>query len=226
MTEVINTNVNGMLSINMQVPTTINSKKLPENPQAGVSSGHDKHPTESVKDYVRPQGEPSILVDDTEDDQQDAPNTQSEEAESQPLPSMHKVDDNMDKDKLQPESTTEVDNKRCDKLPPEGLVEQQSAFEKTPQETEEVSVDADESMPNGPPERCSVRTRQPSSALMESHQSEKVYGRKRKAEEEQDGDHPAQCMRVHFARLAVATELLIGDQEYKIAHQEREKAGI
>jgi len=55
-----------------------------------------------------------------------------------------------------------------------------------------------------------------------------IYGRKRKAEGQQDDDdnRPAQRMRAQLARLAVATELLIGDREYEVAHQAREKAGI
>lgn len=35
-----------------------------------------------------------------------------------------------------------------------------------------------------------------------------------------------QRMRAHLARLAVATELLIRDREYEVAHKAREKAGI
>ena len=64
---------------------------------------------------------------------------------------------------------------------------------------------------------------------MESH-DQQAYGWKCKPEGEEDlDDCPAQRLRARIAKLAVATELLIGDHEFKIneqAHAAREKAGI
>lgn len=66
---------------------------------------------------------------------------------------------------------------------------------------------------------------------MESRQTE-GYGRKRKAEEEMDDDdddRPAQRMRAHLARLAVAVELLQTHREHEVAETARtahKKAGI
>ena len=58
-------------------------------------------------------------------------------------------------------------------------------------------------------------------------QNQQAYGRKRKPEGEEGlDDRPAQRLR---ARLAMATELLIGDREFEINEQARaarEKAGI
>lgn len=76
--------------------------------------------------------------------------------------------------------------------------------------------------------RYPTRTRHPSRQMMESHQTEQTYGRKRKAEGE-ESDRPAQRMRAQLARLAVATELLVEDREYEVnekAREAREKAGI
>ena len=66
--------------------------------------------------------------------------------------------------------------------------------------------------------------------MMESLENQQPRGQKRRPEGEVDEENrPAQRLRANLARLAVATELLIGDREYDIneeAHVAREKAGI
>ena len=47
------------------------------------------------------------------------------------------------------------------------------------------------------------------------------YGRKRKPEGEEIDDRPAQRLRARMAKLEVATELMIGDREFKINENAR-----
>ncbi|BCR87868.1 uncharacterized protein ACHE_40432S [Aspergillus chevalieri] len=138
---------------------------------------------------------------------------------------------------------------KLSEVQPEGEVEQRAPVEYTNNEVleKEPREQADETpkdMPKPEPvpedgrhrselemERRSARVRQPSERMMESRQTEQMYGRKRKAEGEDTGnnDRPAQRMRAHFARLAVAAELLQTDREYEVAEKAcaaREKAGI
>ncbi|ODM22593.1 hypothetical protein SI65_00182 [Aspergillus cristatus] len=114
------------------------------------------------------------------------------------------------------------------RVQPEGEAEQRApeghtneeVHDATPLEAEEVPVDAGESMPDRPPGRRSERVRQPSERMMESRQTELTYGRKRKAEgEDGSDDRPAQRMRAHLARLAVAAELLQTDRKYEVAEK-------
>ncbi|ODM15243.1 hypothetical protein SI65_09184 [Aspergillus cristatus] len=128
--------------------------------------------------------------------------------------------------RVQPEGEAE---QRAPKRPDE--VREVLRTDDNPLEAEEVPVDAgQESMPDRPPGRRSERVRQPSERMMESRQTELTYGRKRKAEgEDGSDDRPAQRMRAHLARLAVAAELLQTDREYEVAEKACavcEKAGI
>lgn len=87
-----------------------------------------------------------------------------------------------------------------------------------------------------PDVRRSKRIRQPSERLMESQQSsQEIRGRKRRPEGEDDGNNrPAQRLRARLAqkenaRMALATELLIGDCEFEVTEKARpalEKNGI
>jgi hypothetical protein len=209
-----------MMSTNMPAPTTINSEKLPDNPQIGVSCGPDKRQTEPVKDDVHLQGEPGMK------NQQDAPNSQPEVVGSPPQASTREVDDGMNEEILQPESTTEVDDSQgVNGLSSEG--ENDSPGNRDGLVNELESSNREGSVNEHQTERRSARTHQPSNALIESRQSEKIYSRKCKAEGEQDDDnHPAQRMRAQLARFAIATELMIGDREYEVANKVHEKAGI
>ncbi|ODM21132.1 hypothetical protein SI65_04185 [Aspergillus cristatus] len=118
--------------------------------------------------------------------------------------------------RVQPEGEAE---QRAPKRPDE--VREVLRTDDNPLEAEEVPVDAgQESMPDRPPGRRSERVRQPSERMMESRQTELTYGRKRKAEgEDGSDDRPAQRMRAHLARLAVAAELLQTDREYEVAER-------
>ncbi|ODM15139.1 hypothetical protein SI65_09378 [Aspergillus cristatus] len=118
--------------------------------------------------------------------------------------------------RVQPEGEAE---QRAPKRPDE--VREVLRTDDNPLEAEEVPVDAgQESMPDRPPGRRSERVRQPSERMMESRQTELTYGRKRKAEGEDGSDDcPAQRMRAHLARLAVAAELLQTDREYEVAER-------
>ena len=128
---------------------------------------------------------------------------------------------------VQPEGEAE---QRAPKKPDE--IREVPRADETPPEAEEIPVNTgQESMPVKPPGRRSERVRQPSERMMESHQTEQTYGRKRKAEGEDTGnsDRPAQRMRAHLARLAVAVELLQIDREHEITEKACvtcEKAGI
>ena len=71
---------------------------------------------------------------------------------------------------------------------------------------------------------CSSQIHRPTEGLIESHEQQK--GHKHKTEGEEISDHPAQRLQ---ARLAVATELLMEDHEFKVneeARAAREKARI
>ena len=141
--------------------------------------------------------------------------------------STSKVDDSEDREILPPDSMGKVDGGAGEKkgtLPKdrrENRLSSEGENDIPPAVNEDSLVNEHQTE-----ERRSGRTRQPSSALMESRQSEKAYGRKRKAEGEDNDDRPAQRMRAQLARLAVASELLVKDREYEIAHAAREKAGI
>lgn len=77
--------------------------------------------------------------------------------------------------------------------------------------------------------RCAC-IRQPSTRMMESLENQQPRGQKHRPEgEDGEGDRPAQCLRANLARLAVATEMLIGDSEYNVnegTRTMREKAGV
>jgi len=116
-----------------------------------------------------------------------------------------------------------------ERAPLEGRRQSRVSLEGGKEQEELPRSDVDATSEHQIETRHSSRIRQPSNALMESRQSEMAYGRKRKAEGEQDDGRPAQHMRAHLARLAVATELLIGDREYKVMEKAcaaHEKAGI
>ena len=69
-----------------------------------------------------------------------------------------------------------------------------------------------------PDVRRSSQIHQPTERSLES-QDQQAYGRKRKTEGEEDmNDRPAQCLR---ARLAIATELLMEDREFKVNEEAR-----
>ena len=73
-------------------------------------------------------------------------------------------------------------------------------------------------------ERRSTRICQPSTRMMESLENQQPRGQKRRPEGEVDDgieNRPAQRLRANLARLAVATELLIGDREYDINEEAR-----
>ena len=58
---------------------------------------------------------------------------------------------------------------------------------------------------------CSSQIHRPTEGLIESHEQQK--GHKHKTEGEEISDHPAQCL---WARLVVATELLMEDCKFKV----------
>lgn len=66
----------------------------------------------------------------------------------------------------------------------------------------------------------SSRIRQPMERSLESLDQQE-YGRKRKPEGEEIDDRPAQHLRARMAKLAVATELLIGDHKFEVNEQAR-----
>lgn len=97
-----------------------------------------------------------------------------------------------------------------------------------PAEAMEPTGQSAEPQPEPEPVRRSERQRQVSQAFTEHQATEQIYGRKRKAEGEQDMDveRPAQRLRAHLARLAVASELMLSDWEHELANKAAEKAGI
>ncbi|BCR88813.1 uncharacterized protein ACHE_50011A [Aspergillus chevalieri] len=189
-------------------------------------------PTPMAIDVESQQRDAAPLGGKEASDQQGVANGQSRETnestpevDGSPLKSASKVDNAGNEADTQWEEQHEVDAPLGEGHQKKVLLEGEKRQENLPQ-SDTGAIDEHQVE-----RRHSGRTRQPSSTLMESRQTEKIYGRKRKAEGEDTGnsDRPAQRLRAHLARLAVATELLIGDREYEAtegARAAREKAGI
>ena len=105
--------------------------------------------------------------------------------------------------------------------------EEQYLIKVTPPSVNENKERETEEQPE-PEIHRSSRIHQPTEQSLESLDQQE-YGRKRKPEGEEIDDHPAQRLRARMAKLAVATELLIGDRKFEVNEQARaarEKAGI